>query len=68
VALILAAVLLALLRTRPAMRLAVGASALVGVLVVIGFVPAHLVSLDNPLARVAPASGFWILVFASPFS
>jgi osmoprotectant transport system permease protein len=64
VALILAAVLLALLRTRPTMRLAVGASALVGVLVVIGFVPAHLVSLDNPLARVAPASGFWILVFA----
>jgi osmoprotectant transport system permease protein len=64
VALILAAVLLALVRTRPGIRLAVSAAALVGVLVLIGFVPANLVSPDKPLARVAPASGFWILVFA----
>jgi osmoprotectant transport system permease protein len=64
VALLLEAAVLALLRTRPGTRVVVGVAALVGVLVLIGFVPAHLVSRDTPLARVAPASGFWILVFA----
>ena len=63
-ALILAGALIALLRMRPELRLAGGALALVGVLVLIGFVPAHLVAPDNALARVGPAAGFWMLVFA----
>jgi len=63
-ALILAAALIALLRARPELRLAAGAAALAGALVLIGFVPAHLAPSGAPLARVAPAAGFWMLVFA----
>lgn len=63
-ALILAGALIALLRTGPRLRLAGGAAALVGVLVIIGFVPAHVAPAGNPLARVGPAAGFWMLGFA----
>jgi osmoprotectant transport system permease protein len=63
-ALILAAGLIALLRGRPHLRLAAAAAALAGVLVMIGLVPAHVVAPGTALARVAPASGFWMLAFA----
>lgn len=55
---------IALFRTRPAFRLAVGAFVLVALATLIGYAPAHVVAPDNTLARVAPATGFWILVFA----
>jgi osmoprotectant transport system permease protein len=63
-ALIAVGALIALLRSGPRLRLAGGAAALVGVLVMIGFVPAHIAPAGNPLARVGPAAGFWMLVFA----
>ena len=63
-ALIVAGALIALLRTGPKLRLAGGVAALAGVLVMIGFVPAHVEQAGNPLARVGPAAGFWLLVFA----
>ena len=63
-ALIVAGALIALLRTGPRLRLAAGAAALVSVLVIIGFVPAHVAPAGNPLTRVGPAAGFWMLVFA----
>jgi osmoprotectant transport system permease protein len=63
-ALLVAGALIALVRTSPRLRLAGGAAALVGVLVLVGFVPAHVAPAGNPLARVGPAAGFWMLVFA----
>ncbi len=63
-ALLVGAALIALLRTRPEFRLASGAAALVGVLVMIGLTPAHVVPAGASLARVAPASGFWLSIFA----
>jgi osmoprotectant transport system permease protein len=62
-ALILAGAFLALFRTRPEPRLVIAAAVIVGVLGLIGFVPGHVVPPGNTLARVAPASGFWTLVF-----
>jgi osmoprotectant transport system permease protein len=56
--------LLALWRTSPAWRLAAGAVWLAGLGVALGCAPACLVSADHPLARVSPATGAWILLFA----
>jgi osmoprotectant transport system permease protein len=60
---ILGGALLAVVRTRPARRLAVGAFVLAALGVLIGLVPEHVVPAGNALARVAPATGFWILIF-----
>ena len=57
-------VLFALLRSRPALRFVVGVVLLLTLCLLLGLVPAHLVTADNPLARVSPAGGFWILFFA----
>ncbi len=54
----------AFFRTRPVFRLLVGALVLITVAVLVGLAPSHVVPPGNALARVAPATGFWILVFA----
>lgn len=55
---------LAVIRIAPLYRFALAATAL-GVLAwLIGLVPAALVPPDNTFARIAPAAGFWLLVFA----
>ncbi|MGH8779921.1 ABC transporter permease [Paraburkholderia sp.] len=64
VAVLVGAALFALLRSRAAWRLAVGAVLLVALAIVVGLAPAHLVTVDHPLARVSPAAGFWVLSFA----
>ncbi|MFK4446564.1 osmoprotectant transport system permease protein [Caballeronia udeis] len=63
-AVLAAGALFALLRSRPTLRFAVGVVLLLTLCVLLGLVPAHLVTADNPLARVSPAGGFWILFFA----
>ncbi|WP_328288478.1 ABC transporter permease [Paracoccus lichenicola] len=47
-----------------ALRLAVAAAGLAGVILSLGAAAAHLVPPGNALARVAPASGFWLLLLA----
>ncbi|GAU05667.1 ABC transporter permease [Burkholderia stabilis] len=59
-----ASALFALLRGRPALRFVAGAVLLLGLGALVGHVPAHLVTDDNPLARVSPATGAWLLFFA----
>ncbi|RXV68685.1 ABC transporter permease [Burkholderia stabilis] len=59
-----ASALFALLRSRPVPRFAAGAVLLLGLGALVGHVPAHLVTDDNPLARVSPATGAWLLFFA----
>lgn len=56
--------LFALLRSPATVRFAVGVALLLVLCVLIGLAPAHLVTADNPLARVSPAGGFWVLFFA----
>jgi len=64
-ALVLAALLLAgCLRWPAAGRLAASLAALVGVVLALGAAANALVPPDNTLARVAPASGFWLLLLA----
>ncbi|MCB1352534.1 MAG: ABC transporter permease [Rhodobacteraceae bacterium] len=54
----------ALLPPPPAWRLAVACGVLTGLLAGIGLAGGHLTPDDNPYARVSPASGFWLLLFA----
>jgi len=63
-AVLAAGALFALLRSRPTLRFVVGVVLLLTLCVLLGLVPAHLVTEENPLARVSPAGGFWILFFA----
>lgn len=55
---------LALLRTGPVPRLAGSLIALLALVLAVGMAPAHLTPPENTLARVSPASGFWVLLFA----
>ena len=64
VAVLAAAALFALLRSRAALRLVVGIALLAGLALLVGYAPAHLVTDEHPLARVSPSGGFWILTFA----
>lgn len=59
-----AVALLALGRSRPALRLGAAGIGLAVLCLLIGQVPAHVVPAGNALARVAPASGFWLLFLA----
>ncbi|MGS0897178.1 ABC transporter permease [Burkholderia stagnalis] len=59
-----ASALFALPRSRPALRFAAGAVLLLGLGALVGHVPARLVTDDNPLARVSPSTGAWLLFFA----
>ena len=56
--------IVALLRTPAPARLGAAAAALVALTVLVGLAAMHLTPADNAYARVAPASGFWLLLFA----
>lgn len=49
---------------RPLVRLFFGALALGALALGVGAAGAHLTPADNPYARIAPASGFWVGLFA----
>lgn len=63
-AVLLLTIVLALLRTGPWLRLgvAVGAAAVLGV--ALGGAATHLSAAGSPYARIAPAAGFWLALFA----
>ena len=61
---LVAAALVALFRTPLVLRLAAGVSALVALAVLAGVAGAYLTPEGNTFARVSPASGFWIAIFA----
>ncbi len=58
------AALAALLQTPPLVRLLASAAALAALGLAIGAAAVHLTPPENSFARVSPASGFWLLVFA----
>ena len=59
-----AATAVALLSVRPPARLAAASAALATAFVCAGLAGGFLVPEENAYARVSPASGFWVLVFA----
>jgi osmoprotectant transport system permease protein len=63
-AIIVAAGIVALLRTPALARLGASMAALVALAVLVGVAGLHLAPSDSPYARVSPASGFWLLLFA----
>ncbi|MBN9216678.1 MAG: ABC transporter permease [Mesorhizobium sp.] len=63
-AILVAAALVALFRTPLALRLAASVVALVALALLIGAAGTFLTPAGNTFARVSPASGFWILIFA----
>lgn len=62
---LVAALLAAVAGRRPALRLALGVLALAALALGAGAAGLHLTPADNRYARVAPAAGFWIGVFAT---
>ncbi|TIR15431.1 MAG: ABC transporter permease [Mesorhizobium sp.] len=64
VAVVIVAAIVALLKTPLILRLAVSVVALVALSVLIGTAGGFLTPAGNTFARVAPASGFWLLIFA----
>ncbi|MBN9547652.1 MAG: ABC transporter permease, partial [Alphaproteobacteria bacterium] len=63
-AIVIAAAIVALLRTPLILRLAASLIVLVALSVLIGVAGGFLTPAGNTFARVAPASGFWLLIFA----
>lgn len=63
-AMVTVAALIALLRTPLMLRLGVSLIALTALAVLIGVAGSFLMPQDNTYARVSPAHGFWLLVFA----
>lgn len=63
-AIIVAAALVALFKTPLLMRLAASAAALAALALLIGVAGTFLTPAGNTFARISPASGFWILIFA----
>ncbi|RUZ77546.1 ABC transporter permease [Mesorhizobium sp. M7A.F.Ca.US.006.01.1.1] len=61
---VVAAALIALFKTPLALRLAASVVALVALALLIGVAGTFLTPEGNTFARVSPASGFWILIFA----
>lgn len=61
---ITAAGVVALLRTPALARLGAAVAALIALTVLVGFAAVHLTPPENIYARVSPASGFWLLLFA----
>ncbi|ASY65695.1 L-proline glycine betaine ABC transport system permease protein ProW (plasmid) [Sinorhizobium sojae CCBAU 05684] len=55
---------IALLKTAAAVRMAAAVAVLVALALLIGVSADHLMPADNAYARISPASGFWILIFA----
>lgn len=60
----IASSLIALSRTHSALRLTASLVALATLAVMIGAAADHLAPADNHYARISPASGFWLLLFA----
>ena len=58
------AAIVALLRTPALARLGAAVAALITLSVLIGVAALHLTPPENTYARVSPASGFWLLLFA----
>ncbi|RTL92422.1 MAG: ABC transporter permease [Hyphomicrobiales bacterium] len=63
-AIVIAAAIVALLRTPLILRMAASIIVLVALSVLIGVAGGFLTPAGNTFARVAPASGFWLLIFA----
>ncbi|TJU93569.1 MAG: ABC transporter permease [Mesorhizobium sp.] len=63
-AIVVAAALIALFRTPLVLRLAASVVALAALAVLVGVAGTFLTPAGNTFARVSPASGFWILIFA----
>ena len=63
-AVVLAGALVALLKTPLLLRLATSVVALVALAILIGTSGGFLTPAGNTFARVAPASGFWLMIFA----
>ncbi|WP_343315415.1 ABC transporter permease [Brucella sp. BE17] len=65
VAIIVASLIAAVFCERPAIRLGASLAMLAVVFVTIGLSASHLAPEGNNYARVSPASGFWLLLFAA---
>lgn len=65
VAVLVAALVAAIASRWPIFRLVLGALALAALALGIGAAGAHLTPADNPYARIAPAAGFWVALFAT---
>ncbi|MER8397403.1 ABC transporter permease [Mesorhizobium sp. M1348] len=63
-AIVVAAALIALLKTPLALRLVASVVALAALALLIGVAGSFLTPAGNTFARVSPASGFWLLIFA----
>ncbi|MER8726973.1 ABC transporter permease [Mesorhizobium sp. M1027] len=63
-AIVVAAALIALLKTPLALRLAASVAALAALALLIGVAGSFLTPAGNTFARISPASGFWLLIFA----
>jgi osmoprotectant transport system permease protein len=63
-AIIAAAGIVALIRTPASVRLGAAIASLISLAVLIGIAALHLTPPENTYARVSPASGFWLLLFA----
>ncbi|WP_378942999.1 ABC transporter permease [Mesorhizobium sp. ANAO-SY3R2] len=63
-AILVATGLVALIRTPLTMRLVASLAALASLALLIGVAGSHLTPEGNTFARVSPASGFWLLIFA----
>lgn len=61
---ITAAGVVALLKTPALARLGAAVAALIALTVLVGLAAVHLTPPENIYARVSPASGFWLLLFA----
>jgi osmoprotectant transport system permease protein len=62
---LVAALVTAVASRRPLFRLALGVLALAALALGAGAAGSHLTPTDNPYARIAPASGFWLALFAT---
>lgn len=65
VVVLVATVVVAMTSRRPTIRLVVGALALAALALGAGAAGTHLTPADNPYARIAPGSGFWVALFVT---
>ncbi|MER9406932.1 ABC transporter permease [Mesorhizobium caraganae] len=63
-AIVVVAAIIALLKTPLVLRLAASVVALVALAILIGVAGTFLTPVGNTFARISPASGFWLLIFA----
>ncbi len=63
-AIVIVAAIVALLKTPLVLRLAASVVALAALAVLIGIAGSFLTPTGNTFARISPASGFWLLIFA----